>query len=158
MVKFEYISLLKLVQDDNNISTEEILEKYIVLLSQLTNVSDISKEKFIENLLQIENIGHICVCYFINSENTIEFIGSGTIIFEPKIIRNGKCVGHIEDIVVDKNYRSVGVAREIINELLSLAGDKNCYKVILDCKNNLSEFYEKLGFEKHGIQMSKYFI
>jgi glucosamine-phosphate N-acetyltransferase len=40
---------------------------------------------------------------------------------------------------------------------MELAKERNCYKVILDCTKNISGFYEKIGFEKHGIQMSKYF-
>jgi len=33
-----------------------------------------------------------------------------------------------------------------------------CYKAILDCTENIGGFYEKCGFTKSGIQMSKYFI
>jgi glucosamine-phosphate N-acetyltransferase len=82
---------------------------------------------------------------------------SPTDSFEPKIIRNGKSVGHIEDIVVDEKCRSMGISKRIIEKLFSFANEHNCYKVILDCNPRLSDFYEKLGFEKHGIQMSKYF-
>ncbi len=107
------------------------------------------------NLLQITNIGQIFVCYT-TEENKICFLGSGTIIFEPKIIRNCKSVGHIEDIVVDNKHRNLGIAKKIIDKLLSLANEKKCYKVILDCKYKLHDFYEKLGFENYGVQMSKY--
>jgi glucosamine-phosphate N-acetyltransferase len=110
-----------------------------------------------KNLLEIKNMGYIYVCYK-NVENKISIIGSGTIIFEPKIIRSGKYVGHIEDIVVDKNFRSMGISKKIIDKLNFLAKENNCYKIILDCKANLCDFYEKSGFEKHGIQMSKYLI
>jgi glucosamine-phosphate N-acetyltransferase len=90
-------------------------------------------------------------------ENKICIVGSGTIIIEPKIIRSGKSVGHIEDIVVDEKCRSMGISKRIMEKLFSFANENNCYKVILDCNPRLSDFYEKLGFEKHGIQMSKYF-
>ena len=40
--------------------------------------------------------------------------------------------------------------------LLQLATN-TCYKVILDCKEELVDFYSKNGFNKNGNQMSKYF-
>jgi glucosamine-phosphate N-acetyltransferase len=87
----------------------------------------------------------------------IEIVGSGTIIFEPKIIHGCKNIGHIEDIVVHNDYRTQGIAKDILKRLVDLAKQKNCYKVILDCKNNLQNFYERNEFEYKGIQMSKYF-
>ena len=49
--------------------------------------------------------------------NNIEIIASGTIIIEPKIIREGKNVGHIEDIVVAKHMRGKDISSKIINIL-----------------------------------------
>jgi glucosamine-phosphate N-acetyltransferase len=117
----------------------------------------LSKEVFMNNLYEITTMGVIYVCYHKTNENKIYIVGSGTIIFEPKIIRNGKSVGHIEDIVVHEKYRSLGISKRIMEKLFYFANEHNCYKVILDCNPRLSDFYEKLGFEKHGIQMSKYF-
>ena len=41
-------------------------------------------------------------------------IASGTIIIEPKIIRGGQNVGHIEDIVVKNNFRGKGISKAIL--------------------------------------------
>ena len=157
MSDFEYNTLWQLIEE-NSSQVEEIIEQYIKLLSQLTEAPMLSKDEFMKNLLEIKNMGYIYLCYYTNTENKICIIGSGTIIFEPKIIRNGKYVGHIEDIVVDNNFRSVGISKKIIDQLIHLAKEKNCYKIILDCKANLCDFYEKNGFERHGVQMSKYLI
>jgi len=151
---FKYETLWQVIEN-NNSQIEEIIESYIILLSQLTETPMLSKDEFMKNLLEIKNMGYIYVCYK-NVENKISIIGSGTIIFEPKIIRSGKYVGHIEDIVVDNNFRSMGISKKIIDKLVLLAKEQNCYKIILDCKTNLCDFYEKNGFEKHGVQMSKY--
>lgn len=156
MTKFEYATLLQLIQE-NTTKTDEIIEQYILLLSQLTKTHMLSREIFMNNLYKITTMGVIYVCYHTTNEHKICIIGSGTIIFEPKIIRNGKSVGHIEDIVVDEKCRSMGISKRIMETLFSFANENNCYKVILDCNPRLSDFYEKLGFEKHGIQMSKYF-
>jgi len=157
MYDFQYNTLWQLIEN-NNTQLAEIIEQYIKLLSQLTETPVLSKDKFMNNLTEIKNMGHIYVCYCTNTENKISIVGSGTIIFEPKIIRNGKYVGHIEDIVVDNNFRTMGISKKIIDKLILFAREKDCYKIILDCKTNLCEFYEKNGFEKHGVQMSKYLI
>jgi len=156
MNRFEYTTLLQLIQE-NNTRVDEIIEQYILLLSQLTQTPMLSREIFMNNLYKITTMGVIYVCYHTTLENKICIVGSGTIIIEPKIIRSGKSVGHIEDIVVDQKCRSMGISKRIMEKLVAFANENNCYKVILDCNPILSDFYEKLGFEKHGIQMSKYF-
>ena len=78
----------------------EIKNEYLKLLGELTVVSDLSDEIFFENLKQINETGKIIV----GIENN-KIISSGTIIIEPKIIRGGKSVGHIEDIVVLEEMR-----------------------------------------------------
>jgi glucosamine-phosphate N-acetyltransferase len=93
-------------------------KQYIELLSQLTNSPIITDEEFINKVNEISKIGTIIVCYI---RNTDKIIGSGTIIYEPKIIHGGKSVGHIEDIIVDKNYRNKGIAKNILNMLVNLA-------------------------------------
>jgi len=141
---------------------EDLKNQYIGLLSLLTETPDISTEQFINQIIQISKIGTIIICYSLNTsddqQNNITLIGSGTIIYEPKIIRGCRNVGHIEDIVVtDKyNYRGQGIARNILQILNDLSRENNCYKVILDCKDNMKEFYEKNGLTASGIQMSKY--
>jgi glucosamine-phosphate N-acetyltransferase len=103
-------------------------------------------------------MGDIFICYVYNiTSKSINILGSGTIIYETKIIHGCKNVGHIEDIVVHENYRSHGIGQKIVEKLTELANKKNCYKVILDCKETLIPFYEKIGFEQKGSQMSKYF-
>jgi glucosamine-phosphate N-acetyltransferase len=85
-----------------------------------------------------------------------DIIASGTIIIEPKIIRGGKSVGHIEDIVVKKEYRGNKIAQDIIEQLNGLARENNCYKIILDCAENVKKVYENYGFEEKGYQMAVY--
>ena len=40
---------------------------------------------------------------------------------------------------------------------MGLAKERNCYKVILDCDEKISNVYKSNGFEIKNIQMSKYF-
>ena len=137
---------------------EIIKEKYLALLRQLTETPDISTHLFANNIKKISETGSIIVCYIENPlSRDFNIIGSGTIIIEPKLIRGGKCVGHIEDIVASSEYRGKGIGKDLIGLLQEEGREKNCYKIILDCVEDLEEFYCKNGFKKKGIQMALYF-
>ena len=82
-------------------------------------------------------------------------VAYGSIVIENKI--RGQVAGHIEDIVVDKECRGMGLGKKIISFLINIAEKENCYKVILNCKNKYVKFYEKYGLKNHAIQMVKYF-
>lgn len=123
----------------------------IVLLKQLTKCSydKNSFEKYIDNLPK--NQHHIVL------EKDGTLIASGVLVIENKIIHNFKNVGHIEDIVVNQNYRGLGLGKKMIQFLINLSKDMDCYKVILDCDPKLQKFYEISDFKKTGIQMAIYF-
>jgi len=78
-----------------------------------------------------------------------KIVGSITLLIETKFIHNGGKVGHIEDVVVDKEYQGKGIGGKIVMYLLRYAKDQGCYKTILDCADDVKPFYEKLGF-KHN--------
>ncbi len=80
-------------------------------------------------------------------------IGCITILIEPKIIHNGSYVGHIEDVVVNKTHRGLGIGKMLINYGLKVAKENGCYKVILDCDESNVEFYKKSGFKQKGVCM-----
>jgi glucosamine-phosphate N-acetyltransferase len=102
-------------------------------------------------------MGCIIITYTSSPEcDDFEIIASGPIIIEPKIIRGGKSVGHIEDIVVKYAYRGKQMVKEILQELQCIAREKNCYKIILDCSEHVKRVYEKYGFEEKGLQMTVY--
>ena len=76
-------------------------------------------------------------------------IGATTLLIETKFIHNGGKVGHIEDVVVNKEYQKKGIGEKMITYLLRYAKEQGCYKTILDCVDDIKPFYEKLGF-KHN--------
>ena len=80
-------------------------------------------------------------------------IGATTLLIEQKFIHDGGKVGHIEDVVVRKQYQGRGVGKKIIGALLKYAEKKGCYKTILDCTDDLIPFYENLGFKRHSNSM-----
>jgi glucosamine-phosphate N-acetyltransferase len=154
-IKFIKLSIL-LDNYPNNI--ELIKESYLKLLSELTETSELDTNLFLENIKKIHTMGCIIVCYTENpSLYGFKIVASGTIIIEPKIIRGGKNVGHIEDIVIKASYRGYKISQDILDLLKFEAREKNCYKVILDCDDSIKQVYKKSGFEEKGIQMAIYF-
>lgn len=139
------------------IKTEDINKDYLFLLSQLTSVDyeSLNKEN-IENFINSLNNNHL-IYLLKDSKNNNKIIGSITIIIENKIIHSFSKVGHIEDVVVDINYRGQKLGQKLINYAVGLCKDKGCYKVILDCNNENIKFYEKCNFELKGNEMSLYF-
>ena len=73
-------------------------------------------------------------------------IGTATILVENKLLHYGSCVGHIEDVVVDKNSRLSGVGKELVKACVDFGRYKKCYKAILDCSKENIPFYENCGF------------
>lgn len=143
----------------NSEMLSNLKNQYIQLMSELTICNDISDDVFLSRISEINEIGTIIIGYkFIDDNyNQIEIVGSGTIIIEPKIIRGGSSVGHIEDIVVKSTYRGKKISQSILNELKKIAVSKNCYKVILDCDSSVVPVYKSNGFDIKGFQMSFYF-
>jgi len=136
---------------NNDLQMESIKSQYFALLRLLTDALDVSMDVFLENLEKINHMGSIIICL-----DGDRIVGSGTVIIEPKMIHAGRSVGHIEDIVVDTEYRGLGIAREILNRLAEVSYRNNCYKVILDCADELVGFYSKMDFVRKGSQMAHY--
>ena len=82
-----------------------------------------------------------------------EVIGTATLFIEQKFIHNGGKVGHIEDVVTRRGYEGRGIGKEIMNKLITISRERGCYKIILDCDEKVSKFYEKIGFKKKAIML-----
>ena len=130
---------------------ENDLEKgFLESLDFLRKASDIDKNKAKEILKKIkQNTNHIIYVAIDNKK----IVGSTTLLIEQKFIHDGGLVGHIEDVVVRKDYEGKGVGIKLVTSMLERAKEKNCYKTILDCKDSLKPFYEKMGFKQATNQM-----
>lgn len=124
--------------------------KFIDLLSHLTNITHISENEFIN---QYNNLRSNDLHLVIEKDNKI--IAYGSIIIDFKFYRNCKNIGHIEDIVIHPDYRGNGLSKQIINELIKYGKNMNCYKIVLNCDQNLTLFYTHLGFVKKNDFMIK---
>lgn len=157
MTEVNYLYLVDVLQS-KEYNIENVKKQYLLLLSNLSVTEYITTQKFVENLECINEMGSIIVGVVNDNSNNYEIVASGTIIIEPKIIRGGKCVGHIEDIVVAKHMRGKGISQEILKRLKDYARDNNCYKVTLECFEEVKKIYSKCGFKVNGVQMVDYFM
>ena len=138
-----------------NIRIREIIETdiengFLETLDRLRKASDLDKE-IGKNILRkiILNPDYIIEVV----EENGKIIGSATLFIEQKFIHNGGKVGHIEDVVVSKEYEGKGIGIKLVTSLLEKAKAMNCYKTILDCNDELIPFYERIGFKQEANQM-----
>lgn len=84
---------------------------------------------------------------------TNEVVGTASLVQERKFIHHGGRVGRIEDVSVRKGFRGQGLASALVSHALSEARRLGCYKVTLNCFEQLAPLYSSLGFRKHDIGM-----
>lgn len=120
---------------------------YFELLSQLTVAPKVCLQKFVDVFHKIQNNKNIHIIVIEDYESQL-IIGSATIIIEQKFIRNCRSVGHIEDVVVHKDYRKQKLGQILIQKVVEIGKTLDCYKIILDCSVENIQFYEKCGLVK----------
>jgi len=86
-----------------NLSLDDYSKGYLELLSQLTIVGEMSKERFEEFFLKNKND-----IYVVEDLEKNKIIGTASLFIEQKFIHGGGKVGHLEDVVVDVGGRILG--------------------------------------------------
>ena len=123
---------------------DDIQNGFLTTLDSLRQASNIETKKAEEIFEKINtNPNHIIAV----AEVEGKIVGATTLLIEPKFIHDGGLVGHIEDVVIDKNYQGQRIGEKIMKYLLEIAKKQGCYKTILDCTDDVKQFYEKLGFK-----------
>ncbi len=129
---------------------EDIWNGFLKSLDSLRQASNIEKSKAKEIFDKInDDPDHIIAV----AEMDGRIVGSATLLIESKFIHDGGLVGHIEDVVVDKEHQGQKIGEKIMNYLVEIAKNRGCYKTILDCTDEIKAFYEKLGFKQVGNEM-----
>nr|XP_027204493.1 glucosamine 6-phosphate N-acetyltransferase-like [Dermatophagoides pteronyssinus] len=115
---------------------------FLTVLSQLTEVGDVSRERFDEIFDKMKTNG----CYYvtvIEDLETNQIAGSATLFTEYKFIHGGGLRARIEDVVVDNKYRGQNLGVALVQTLKSLSKVLNCYKLTLDCNDRMISWYQK---------------
>ncbi len=126
---------------------DDLFNGFLESMDSLRPASNLDKDKADEIFKKINsNPNHYVYVAIIGDR----IVGSTSMIVEPKFIHNGGNVAHIEDVVVSKEHQGKGIGEKIMNSLLELAKNNNCYKTILDCSDEVKPFYEKIGFKRNS--------
>jgi len=127
---------------------------FIDLLCQLTECGQITYDEFKQRFYQMKqclNTYYILIIEDINLNKQI--IGTATLVCEKKFIRQLGIRGRIEDVVVDNRYRGQQLGKLLIDLLTKFAHEKcHCYKISLECKDDLVSFYKQFGYDHEDKQ------
>lgn len=140
---------------DNDVDLFKIREltlsewhEYLELLSQLNgqDISTYDVDKFSDKYSSIKN--QSSKIYIV--EKNDKPVGTGKLLIETKFFDS---IGHIEDVVIDKNYRNLNLGKKLVEFLIDDAKNHNCYKVVLNASEKVTPFYKKcdLNFEDYNV-------
>lgn len=129
---------------------EDLQNGFLTSLDSLSEASNIDKNKA-ETIFEKINANPDYIIAVAEIDGKI--VGSTTLLIESKFIHNGGLVGHIEDVVVNKNYQGQKIGEKIMKFLLEISKKRGCYKTILDCTEDVKPFYDKLGFRQVSVEM-----
>lgn len=124
---------------------EDLQNGFLTSLDSLRKASDIDPSNAEEIFKKIDSNPDYTIAV---AEIDGKVVGSTTLLIEQKFIHHGGLVGHIEDVVVDKNFQGLKIGEKVMKYLLEIAKNQGCYKTILDCTDEVKPFYEKLGFKQ----------
>ncbi|KAH7825581.1 putative Glucosamine 6-phosphate N-acetyltransferase [Monocercomonoides exilis] len=131
--------------------------KYLALLSQLTTVGEISDDQWKERFEELSRMNDTYEIWVLEEKSTSNLVACATLLIEKKFIHGVSQVGHIEEVVTDSAYRGKGLGKKLITHLIDRAKILKCYKVILDCKEDLIPFYASCGMKQHAVSAAVYF-
>lgn len=129
---------------------------FFEVLAQLTSAEKPTEADFISRLAEISK--RTCeTVYVVEHISERKIVGTISIFIELKFIHSLSKVCHVEDFVIDSQYRNKHLGSKLLKMAIQYARSENCYKIILDCEDKLVCFYEKFGFKKNANSMQLYF-
>ena len=82
-----------------------------------------------------------------------EIVGTFELMIMDNLAHLGTPSGIVEDVVVRSSFRSQGIGKKMMIFALDECKKSGCYKMTLSSnieRKRAHQFYESLGFEKHG--------
>jgi glucosamine-phosphate N-acetyltransferase len=130
---------------------EDVDKGFLETLGNLSDTEGLSpsEARDIIKTLRRNPLHHV----FVALASDGQVAGATTLFVEQKFIHHGGLVGHIEDVVVRKGHEGMGIGGSLVMAAIQKAKEHGCYKCILDCKDELTGFYEALGFRKRDVGM-----
>jgi len=150
--KFPSITAVK--EKDQNLyvrplQSDDFKHGFIEVLKQLTSVGNITESNYrdqFETMKSSNGTYYQTVIVDKSDETSEKIIGSATLMIERKFIHDCANRGLIEDVIVSDQYRGKSLGKLILLSLIELGKSLGCYKITLNCKDNMIPYYERLGF------------
>jgi GNAT superfamily N-acetyltransferase len=125
----------------------QILRLYAEVLDKGEVLSMTDAEKLFDKMADYPNYK----VYVAEIDNQV--VGTFALLIMDNLAHIGTPSGIIEDVVVDTDFQGQGIGKLMMNFALEKCRHFGCYKMVLS--SNLKrveahQFYENLGFEKHG--------
>ena len=82
-----------------------------------------------------------------------QIVGTYALLIMDNIGHQGAPSAVVEDVAVDPSCQGQGIGKSMMQHALAFAKGKGCYKLALSSnvkRHRAHQFYESLGFEKHG--------
>ena len=100
----------------------------------------LDKNQYVSILLNMPANQHIIIAKEMTSGN---IVGLCTLLVESSFVYQGKCVGHIIDLIVDKNARRKGYGTAILRQIEQLAKKENCKLLRVRVETGIASFFCK---------------
>lgn len=135
---------------------DDFANGYLELLRELTQVGDVTQAQFEARFTEMKGINRVDEHYLIvviEDTSTGKIVGASTLFVELKFIHNCARRARLEDVAVLKSYRGRNIGEIVVSIIVKLADEiYDCYKISLDCSDDLKKFYAKNNF-KYGCNM-----
>jgi GNAT superfamily N-acetyltransferase len=82
-----------------------------------------------------------------------DIVGSFALLIMDNLGHRGAPSGLVEDVVVAPNRQGQGIGKQMMAFAIERCHERGCYKLALSSnlkRERAHEFYESLGFERHG--------
>jgi len=132
------------------LSSKDYDRGFLDILGQLTSVGQITKEQFLEHFHEMRLCPNTYYITVIVDTQLDRIVGSGTMVHERKFIHQCGSRGLIEDIIVNNEYRGKQLGKILLAILVEIGKAVGCYKITLNCKDELVKFYNSFGLIKES--------
>jgi GNAT superfamily N-acetyltransferase len=132
----------------------EDFEKVLRLLRQLwpdKPLDEVALRTVYDRALVSESQVYLCAC---DDQNVVGF---GSLTLKNNLWQQGY-LGHIDELVVDGEYRGRGAGTQLLEQLIFVARQKGCRRVELDSafhRTHAHEFYQQHGFQNRAFLFSR---
>lgn len=129
---------------------ESDIPSLIELYAQLDGGDKLTIKEAIKIIENIKKYPHFSL-YVARLNDRV--VGAFELLIMDNVAHKGAQSGIVEDVIVDSSMRSKGIGRAMMKSAMEICRKNNCYKLVLSSdmkRGEAHEFYESLGFEKHG--------